>query len=158
MSDHTIVVIWIIKTFLVQFFCVFLPLPPLLNHLCFCWILRISILYYVHHCMKYSLDISNFLKEVCSLFYCFPLFVCIIHLRSLSYLSLLFSGTLHSFGCIFLFLPSLSLLFFSQLIVKPPETTTLTFCISCSLGWLWSLSSVQCCKTLSIVIQTLYQI
>ena len=37
-------------------------------------------------------------------FYCFPLFLCIDHWRRLSYLSLLFSGTLHSNGYIFPFL------------------------------------------------------
>ena len=41
-------------------------------------------------------------------------------LRRLSYLSLLFSGTLHSVGYIFPFLLRLLLLFFSQLCVKPP--------------------------------------
>ena len=46
-------------------------------------------------------------------FYCFPLFLCIVHLGSLSYLSLLFFGTLHSNGYIFSFspLPFASLLF-----------------------------------------------
>ena len=38
------------------------------------------------------------------LFVCFPLFLCIDHLRQLSYLSLLFSETMHSFGYIFPFL------------------------------------------------------
>ena len=33
-SDHTIMVIWVINIFFVQFFCVFLP--PLLNIFCFC--------------------------------------------------------------------------------------------------------------------------
>ena len=33
-SDHTIVIIWVVKIFFVQFFCVFLP--PLLNIFCFC--------------------------------------------------------------------------------------------------------------------------
>ena len=33
-SDHTIVIIWLVKIFFVQFFCVFLP--SLLNILCFC--------------------------------------------------------------------------------------------------------------------------
>ena len=37
-------------------------------------------------------------------FYSFPLFLCIDHWGSLSYLSLLFFGTLHSNGNIFLFL------------------------------------------------------
>ena len=32
MSDHTIVIIWVMKLFFVQFFCVFLP--PLLNSFC----------------------------------------------------------------------------------------------------------------------------
>ena len=51
----------------------------------------------------------------------------------------LFSGTLHSVGCIFSFLPCLSLLFFSQLFVKPPQTTLFPSCISFSLGWFWLL-------------------
>ena len=67
------------------------------------------------------------------LFYCFPLFLCIAH-----YLSLLFSGTLHSVGCIFPFLLCLSFLFFPQLFLKPPQTSTLPFCIYFSWGWFWS--------------------
>jgi len=43
----------------------------------------------------------------------FPLFLCTNHWKMLSYLSLLFFGTLHSDGCIFPFLLCLSLLFFS---------------------------------------------
>ena len=42
------------------------------------------------------------------------------------------------------FLLFLSLLFFPQLFVKPPQTTTLPPCISFSLGWFWSLPPVQC--------------
>ena len=34
LSDHTIVIIWVMKIFFVQFFCVFLP--PLFNIFCFC--------------------------------------------------------------------------------------------------------------------------
>ena len=50
-----------------------------------------------HLCMKCSLGISNFL-DISSLSHSivFLLFLCIVHLRRLSYLSLLFSGTLHS--------------------------------------------------------------
>ena len=33
-DNHTIVIIWVVKIFFVQFFCVFLP--PLLNIFCFC--------------------------------------------------------------------------------------------------------------------------
>ena len=42
--------------------------------------------------MKWSLGISNFLEEISSLSHCFPLFLYIIHLKILSYLSLLFFG------------------------------------------------------------------
>ena len=34
-SDHTVVIIWFLKIFFVQFLCVFLP--PLLNIFCFCY-------------------------------------------------------------------------------------------------------------------------
>ena len=46
-----------------------------------------------------------FLKEISSISYSivFPLFLCIVHLRRLSYLSLLFSVTLHSVGYFFPF-------------------------------------------------------
>ena len=55
-----------------------------------------------HLCMKCSLGISNFL-DISSLSHSivFLLFLCIVHLRRLSYLSLLFSGTLHSVESIF---------------------------------------------------------
>ena len=66
-------------------------------------------------------------------FCCFPLFLCIVHWRRPSYLFLLFSWALHSVGFIFPFLPCSSLLFFSQLFVKPPQTTTLPSCVSLSL-------------------------
>ena len=65
---------------------------------------------------------------------CFSLFLCIIHLRRPSYLSLLFSGTLHSFGYIFPFFLCLSLPFCPQLFVKPSHTTNLFSCVSFSLG------------------------
>ena len=52
----------------------------------------------------------------------------------LSYLSLLFSGTLHSNGYIFLFLLCFLLLFLSQLFLRPPQTAILLFCISFSWG------------------------
>ena len=61
----------------------------------------------------------------------FSPFVCIV------LFSLLFSGTLHSVGYIFPFLLCLSLLSFSQLFLRPPQTTTLSFCTSFSCGWFW---------------------
>ena len=101
MSDHTIVANRVVKTFFVQFFCVFLP--PLLNLFCICYVLAISVLYWAHHCMKCSLGISHFLEEISSL----------SHSIVFVYLSLPFFGTLHSDGYIFFFspLPLVSLLF-----------------------------------------------
>ena len=69
-----------------------------------------------------------FLRDLWSLpFYCFHLFLCIDHWRSLSYLSLLLFGTLNSNGYVFPFLLCLTLLFFSQLFVRPSQTTILAF-------------------------------
>ena len=95
--------------------------------------------------MKCSLGISNFLEETSSLSHsvvCFY-FLCIDHWGRLSCLSLLFFGTLHSNGYIFPFLLCFSLLFFSQLFVRPPQTPILLLCISFPCGWSWSLSPVQ---------------
>ena len=107
--------------------------------------------------MKYSISISNCLEEIASLSYSifFPLFLCIDRWGRLSYLSLLFFGTLHSDGNIFPFLLCFSLLFFSQLLVRPPQTTILLFCISFSWGWSCSLPLVQCHEPPSIVLQVL---
>ena len=77
------------------------------------------------------------------------------HWGRLSYLSLLFFGTLHSNRCLFHYLLCLSLLFFSQLLVSHPQTTILPFGISFSWGWSWSLPPIQCHKPLSIVLQAL---
>ena len=96
--------------------------------------------------MKCSLGISNF-----------PLFLCTDHWGRLSYLSLLFFGTLCSGGYILLFLLCLLLLSFSQLFVRPPQTTILPFCISFSWGWSWSLPLVQCHKPLPIALCRAFQ-
>ena len=65
LSDHTIMIFWVMKTMFAQFFCVFLP--PLLNIFCFCQVHTISVFYCAHLCMKCSLGISNFLEEISSL-------------------------------------------------------------------------------------------
>ena len=57
----------------------------------------------------------------------FPLFLSIDDWGRLSYLSLLYFGTLHSDAYIFPFLLCFSLLFFSQLFVRPLQTTSLPF-------------------------------
>ena len=106
--------------------------------------------------MKCSLSISNFLEEIYSFpFYCFPLFLCIDHWGRLSHLSLLFFETLHSDGYIFPFLLCFSLLFFSQLFVRPPKTTVFPFSISFSWGRSWSLPHVQYHEPPSILLQAL---
>ena len=75
--------------------------------------------------------------------------LCTVHLRRPSYVLLVFSGSLHSVGCIFSFLPCYLLpLFLSY--VKPPQTTTLLSCISLSLGLFWSLPTRLCYEPLSI--------
>ena len=97
-----------------------------------------------------------FLKEISSL--CIPLFSSVSShcaLRRPFYFSLLFPGTLHSVWCIFSFLLCPLLLFFPQLFVKFPQTTTLPSCISFPLGWFWSLPPVQCYELPSIVLQAL---
>ena len=88
-------------------------------------------------------------------FCCFLLFLCSDRWGRLSYFSWLFFGTLHSNGNMFPFLLCFSLLFFSQLFVRPPQTTILPFCISFPWGWSWFLSPVQCHEPRSIVHQAL---
>ena len=56
------------------------------------------------------------------------------------------------------FLLCLSLLFFPQLFVKLPQTTTLPSSISFSLELFGSLPPIQCYEPPSIVLQALYQI
>ena len=76
-------------------------------------------------------------------------------LRRLSYLSLLFFGSLHSDGYIFAFLLCLSLLFFAHLFVRPPQATILPFWVSFTWRWSWSLPPVLCDGSPSIVLQAL---
>ena len=63
----------------------------------------------------------------------FPLLICIIHLRGLSCISLLFFATLHLVEYIFPYLLCLLLILSSQLFVRPPQTT---FCLLAFL-FLW---------------------
>ena len=102
--------------------------------------------------MKRSLGISNSLKR--SLVFPILLFSsvslhCSLKKDFLFLLSILWNS---AFNWVYL---SFSLLFFSHLFVRPPQTTTLPPCISFSWGWCWSPSPVQCYKTLSIVLQAL---
>ena len=81
----------------------------------------------------------------------FSLFLCIDHWGCLSYLFLMFFRTLHSNVYIFPFLLCLLFLFFSQLILRPPQIIILPFCIYFSWGWSWSLPPIQYHEPLSIV-------
>src|SRR5574337_1311052 len=126
-------IIWVVKIFFVQFFCVFLP--SLLNIFCFCYVHTISVLYRAHLCMKCSFGISDFLEEIPSLSHSvvFLYFFASIAKEG-SHLSLLFFGTLHSDVYIFPFLLCFSLLFFSQLFLRPPQTAILLFLHFFSMG------------------------
>ena len=116
-----------------------------------------SVLYSAHLCMKCSIGISNFLKEISILSHSFfpSIFFLIVHLRGFSYISLLFFGTLHLNGYIFPSLLCSSLLCFSQLFIRAAQIVILLFCISFSWELSWSLSPVQCHGPLSIVHQAL---
>ena len=72
----------------------------------------VSVFYCAQAGGKCSLDVYHFLEEISSLSHSisFFYFCAFVHLRRLSYCSLLFSGTLHSVGYIFPFLLCLSLL------------------------------------------------
>ena len=122
--------------------------------------IQFLVLYWAHLCMKCFLGSSNFLDEISSLSHSifFPLFLCTDHWGRLSYLSLLFFGTLKSNRYIFPFLLCFSILFFSHMFVRPPQTAIWPFCISFSWAWSCFLSPVHCHKPLSIVHQALYQI
>ena len=77
----------------------------------------------------------------------FTLFLYTDHWGRLSYLSLLFFGTLHSNGNIFPFLLCFSLLFFSQLFVRPAQTAILLSWISFSWGWVFIPVSCRMSQT-----------
>ena len=120
-------IIWVMKIFFVQFFCVSWHLF-LVSSASF---RSIPFLSFIEPIFVWNVPlVSNFPQEISSfLFYCFPLFLCPDHCGRLSYLSLLFFGTRHSDGYIFPTFLCLSLLFYSQLFVRPPQTTVLPFCI-----------------------------
>ena len=96
-------IIWVVKIFFVQFFCVFCHL-----------FLASSVSVTSIHCLSFIEPIFAWNVALVSLIFlkrslvfpicCFPLFLCIDHWCRLSYLSLLFFGTLHSDAYIFPFL------------------------------------------------------
>ena len=105
--------------------------------------------------MKCSLGISNFLEEISSLSHSI-VFLCFFAL--ITEQGFLISSCYSLELCIQMgisFLFSFAFHFFSQLFVRPPQTTILPFCISFSWGWSWSLPPLQCQKPPSIVLQAL---
>ena len=104
-------VIQAIKTFCVQIFCVFFHVFLISSSS----VMSLPFLSFLVPIFKWSVPLISliFLKRSLVFpFYCFPLFLCIVPLRRSSYLSLLFSGTLHSLGFIFPFLSCFSPLLF----------------------------------------------
>ena len=148
MSDHTFVVIQVIKIFFVSSsvysFHLFLISSASVR--------SIPFLSFIVPLFAWNIPLVSliFLKRSQSFpFSCFPLFLWNVHLGRPSYLCLLFFGILHSNGYIFPFLLCLSLLFFSQLFVRPPQKTILPFFFlgmvlitaSCTALWIFTHSS-----------------
>ena len=107
--------------------------------------------------MKCSFGISNFCEEFSSFSHSIVFLYCFALITEAGFLISPFFGSLHSNGYIFPFLLCLSLLSFSQIFVRPPQTTIMPFCISFFGGWSWSLPPVQCHEPLATVFQALYQ-
>ena len=84
--------------------------------------------------MKCSLGISNILEEISSLSQSIVFLYFFALITEEGFLISLFFGTLHSDGYIFPFVLCLSLLFSSQLFVRPPRTTIFPFLHFFSLG------------------------
>ena len=101
--------------------------------------------------------ISNFLEEISSLSgsIVFLYFFALITEEGFVISPCYFFGTLHSDAYIFPILLCFSLLFFSQLFIRPSQTAILPFYISFCWGWSCSLSPVQCHEPPSIVHQAL---
>ena len=120
-------IIWVVKIFFVQFFCVFLPLllKYLLlllgpDHFCplFCPSLHEMFPWYLWFSWR-DLVFPILLFSSISLHWSLR--------KAFFYLSLLFFGTLHSDGYVFPF-PLCLLLLFSQPFLRPLQTTMATHC------------------------------
>ena len=96
--------------------------------------------------MKCFLSISNFLEEISSLSHSivFLYFFALITEEGFPISPCYSLELCIQTGISFLKILCISLLFFSQLFVRPPQTAILLFCISFSWGWSWSLPPVQC--------------
>ena len=146
------VIIWVLKIFFVQFFCVFLP-PLLISSAS---VRSMPFLSFIEPFAWSSLGVSNFLEEISSLSHS-VVFLCFFALITEEgfLISPCYSLELClQIGIFFLF--SFAFRFsVLQLIVRPSQTAILVFCISFPWEWSWSLSPVQCREPPSIVHQAL---
>ena len=122
--------------------------------------------------MKYPLGISHFLEELANLSHLFPPFLFIDHWFSLSCISLLFFGSLHSHGCISFSILSFTFLFtaickassdnhfaflhffFLGVVLitacctnhKPPSIVLQALCLSDLIHWIYLSIPLNNCK------------
>ena len=149
MSDHTIVVTWVMKIFFVQsvYSCYLLISSASVRSIPFlCFIVSI----FAWHVPLVSLIyLKGSLAFPILLFF----FISLHWLPRKAFLPLLlFCGTLHSNGYIFPFLLCLLPFFFTQHFVRPPQTAVLSFFVSFCWEWFWSQPPVQCYEHPSIVL------
>ena len=151
-SDDTIVIIWVVKIFLVQFFCKYWQLLfnilLLLGPYQFCH-------YWAHLSMKWFLGISNFLDEISSLLH----FVAFLYFFALlAPEGFLLSPCYSLEWCIQILIAFLfsSLLFTA--ICKGSSDSHFAFLHLCFFGMVLIPVPVQCHEPLSIDHRALYQI
>ena len=146
------VIIWAMKIFFVQFFCVFLP--PLLN--IFCFVRSIPFLSFIVSIFTWNVPLVSLIFLKRSLVFSILLFSSISLHWSLRKVFLSLLSILRNSAFKWEYLSFSPLLFtFLQLFVRSPQTTTLPFCFYFSWGWPWSLPSVQYYEPLSVVFQAL---
>ena len=149
-SDHTIVIILVVKIFFVQFFLyschLFLMSSASVRPIQFLsliapifpWNVPLVSLIFLKRCLVFPILLFSSISLHWSLRKAF-----------LSLLAILWNS---AFRCLYLSFPPLlftSLLFTA--ILRPPQTAILLFCISFPCGRSWSPSPVQCHEPLSIV-------
>ena len=111
----------------------------------------------IHHCMKCSLGISNFLGNISSLSHSivFPYFFALITEKGFLISPCYSLELCIQMGVSFLLSFAFHSSYFLSYLLSPPQTIILTFCIYFSWVWAWSLSPAQCHEPLSIVIHAL---
>ena len=154
MSDHTILVIWVMKIF----FCIVLLCILATS---FASLRSIPFLPFIVPIFAWNIPLVSLIFLKRSLVFPIPLFSSIsLHwaLRKafLSLLATLWNSAFRWLYFSFSLLPFASLLY--QLFVRPPKTTILPFCISFSLGMVLISASCTMLWTSAIVLLGLYQI